>query len=275
MPGALWMLMSAVMFSFQLTTLKFASLKLHPLEVLVLRNGMALVPLTLLALWSRPDLPSRPDLFLIRSLFGVAAAAALLSANSLTSLAVVALLFNARIFPLCGFAFLALGEKTSKTRLQLIIVGFAGIGLAILPKFEGDSSELGIALAAGAGLLSASAQISVKALTNYNGALTVSLYSQIGLFLLSIPTSIFVWTTPTPIELCLVAAAATFGGFASLAAANAYKLAPATIVSPIDSATIPLSALLGFACFEEIPSWNQVLGAIVIFTSSYFIVRRT
>lgn len=273
--GVLWMLLSAIMFSLQLSILKYASLAIHPLEVVTLRNTMALIPLAVLAAWNRPTLPVQLNLFLLRSLLGVATAAAMYSSTALSPLAVITLIFNARIFPLSVIANIVLGEHVSRRRLLLITAGFSGIAVTLLPRIENYSVEFGVVLAGAAALLSAGSQLCVKALTNRNSALTVSLYGQIGLCLLSIPLSISVWTTPTLVELSIVATAASFGGVASLAATHAFKSAPATVVSPVDNTAVAFSALLGFLLFNEVPSWYLAFGAVVVFLSSYCIARYT
>lgn len=273
--GAIWMILSALSFSIQLAILKLATHRLHPLEVLVLRNVFAAIPLGIAALFTPPSRPKGIALYILRAGLGVGASATLYTANSLAPLALVMLLFNARLFPMGLMASMFLGERISHQRWLYMLLGFAGIAIAIAPTMAGQSKALGVSLGIAAAILSASSQISVKKLTQNNGALSIALYSQLLLFLLSIPLAIPVWSPPQVSDIVMIAIAASFGGLAALSAAQALRLAPATIVSPIDYTAIIFSALLGYVMFSETPTWNTMVGALLIGVASFRIVKST
>lgn len=272
--GGFYMLLSVFLFVAQLSFIKHASINLHTFEILFLRNAISGVFLGLLFALAGPKDLIGWRVFTVRVVLGYLAGACLFYANANASLAAVAVIFHARIFPLTGFAHIALGEQVSLYRWLGVALGFAGILIIILPT-SWDAWSLGLLAALGAALFSAGSQVAVKALTINNSPLTIAAYSQIAGAFLSAPPAMSVWTAPEAWELVSITLSAIAGGLAMLAAAKAFSLAPASAVSPIDNTGIFISALIGWAIFGEVLSCNVVLGGLLVSISAVFVATRT
>ncbi len=58
-----------------------------------------------------------------------------------------------------------------------------------------------------------------------------------------------------------------------VAMTNAYRAADATAIFPFDFARLPFTALISYFVFAESPDVWSWLGAVVIFASTFFVVR--
>ena len=150
-------------------------------------------------------------------------------ANANAPLATVALLLNARIFPLTALAGYALQERIDSARWFGICVGFAGIFVVLMPNLNGAVWSLGILAALAASLMSSGSQIAVKALTNTNSALTVAAFSQLAFMFLSAPIGLYYWSAANVADIAMIGVAAA--GSAG-AAASPPLPAPAASVGP-------------------------------------------
>lgn len=271
--GVLWMAGSAIFFSVHLAILKHASVSLHPFQVSFLRNVVACVGLGIFLLVLRPAPIRNIPLFLLRGALGTAAILALYHANRNAPLALVTLIFHARIFTLAGLARLTLGERIGKARWVAIGVGFAGVAVAIAPQ-SGAEWSAGVATALAAALLSSGSQVAVKALTEQNSPLTIVTFSQLIFLILSAPLAQPVWVAPAAGEVVLIALATAGSAGAALCAAKSFSLAPAGVVGPVDIVAVVLSAALGYAFFDESPGWNVLFGGLLIFGGIYLMARR-
>lgn len=272
--GGLFMLASVFFFTAQLSFLKHASLTLHPFEVLFLRNGVAAIFIGAAFVLAAPRALLGWRAFAIRAGFGFLAGLCLFYANANATLAAVAIVFHARLFPLTGLARLVLAERVSIRRWLGVAAGFAGVFLIVMPE-HWDSWSLGLLAAVGAALLSAGSQIAVKALTEKNAPLTVAAYTQLAFAILSAPPAFSVWQAPQPWEMSAIAIGAAAGGLAMLAAAKAFSLAPASAVSPVDNTGIFVSALIGWLVFGETLTWHVALGGLLVSASAIFVAKRT
>lgn len=272
--GGLYMLGSVFAFSCQLAFLKHASLALDPLQVLFLRNAMAAIFFAVAFAVTGPHRLRRGRIFTLRVGLGFLAGFFLLYANANAALAAVAIIFHARIFSLTGLAHLALGESVVMRRWLAMTTGFLGILLIVAPD-RWDGWSLGLLAAVAAALLSSGSQIAVKALTADNAPLTIAAYTQLAFALLSAGPAYSVWRTLQMSELAVIAAGGISGGLAMLAAAKAFSLAPASVVSPVDNMGIFVSTLIGWAIFGETLSWNVAMGGLLISASSLYVAKRT
>lgn len=272
--GALWMLLSVFLFSSHLLVLKFVSLSMHPFQQAFIRNIIAALVLTGFYLASKPKPLRNFRLFFLRSVLGVGAGLMLNYANANAPLATVALLLNARIFPLTALAGYALQERIDSARWFGICVGFAGIFVVLMPNLNGAVWSLGILAALAASLMSSGSQIAVKALTNTNSALTVAAFSQLAFMFLSAPIGLYYWSAANVADIAMIGVAAAGSAGAALAAAKAFSMASASVVSPMDNTAVILASAMGFIFFGETPTWNVMLGAVLIFGGAYYVAAR-
>ena len=114
----------------------------------------------------------------------------------------------------------------------------------------------------------------IKILSREDSAVTIAFYAAILLTPFSLIPAVFVWTWPSPEQWFWLACIGTVGASMHLTIAQAFKLADATAVLPIDFTKLIWAALVGYVFFAEIPEMWTWLGAIVIFSSSIYIAYR-
>jgi drug/metabolite transporter (DMT)-like permease len=86
--------------------------------------------------------------------------------------------------------------------------------------------------------------------------------------------ALFVWQWPSPHALALVGLLGVFATIAHQCYTRALATCDASYVLPIEFARLPISALLAFAAFSEMPDLWTVVGGAVIFASTIYIARR-
>ena len=84
----------------------------------------------------------------------------------------------------------------------------------------------------------------------------------------------FVWTPVRPEDLYLFAAVAIFGSAGMTMMTQAFRLAPAVVVAPLDYTAIIWATALGWLFWNEIPDALTFVGAAVIIASGVFIIWR-
>jgi drug/metabolite transporter (DMT)-like permease len=72
----------------------------------------------------------------------------------------------------------------------------------------------------------------------------------------------------------LLLALGLFGGLAQLALTASLRLAPVSVVLPMDYSSLVWSALIGWLVFAAVPSPHLWLGAPLIIASGFYIVYR-
>ena len=183
---------------------------------------------------------------------------------------VVALSFTQPLF-IAVLAALLLGEAVGVPRWRAVAIGFAGVLVIVRPGF----AEIGIATLAV--LASAAAygvsNICIKRLMTTDTPTQSTLYGNLLMLPLSALPAAFVWVTPGLWD-ALAMIGVGLGGMGGIYfVSRAYAAADASAVVPYDFLRLPLSAGAAFLLFGETSDIWMLLGAAIIFASSYALVR--
>ena len=176
--------------------------------------------------------------------------------------------------PLFGvlLAAMFLGERVGLDRWTATVVGFAGALIIIRPGF------VDIGLAAGAALITAmsyaGAGVMTKSLVRTEHSNAVVFYYFALLAVVSIGPAIAVWETPAWEDVWWILLFGALSVVAQQCLTRAYAAAPASVVIPFQFLKLPFVAVIAFLWFAEEPDPWTWLGALVIFASTYAIVRR-
>ncbi|MEZ5589440.1 MAG: DMT family transporter [Gammaproteobacteria bacterium] len=272
--GIILMLFSTLGEAVLLITVRTLSNDVHPFELAFFRNFFALI--TLLPWFMLHGFSAirtrRPWLHLLRASTNVSAMLCFFTAVGLIPLAQVqALGFTAPLFATL-LAALLLGETVRLRRWIALIVGFIGALLIIRPGVQTiEGGALLVLLAAG---FWGFTMVVIKILSRTESALTITVYMGLLMTPLALLPALFVWTWPSWQQLALLGAGAVIGTLGQLAMAQAFRVADVTVVLPLDFTKLIWAALLGYLLFAEtIDNWT-VLGAVVIFTSVFYIALR-
>jgi len=166
-----------------------------------------------------------------------------------------------------------LGEPTGKWRWGAVIVGFIGV-LVIVQPGSGHVSAYGGAVAIGAAVSTACATIAIRHLGATEAvATTVFWFGVTSLVPLGLAMP-FVAHTHDASTFAAIAGLSLAGGIAQLALTGALRLAPVSLVMPMDYSSLLWATLLGMFIFNQEPSHWTWLGAPIVIGAGLVILWR-
>jgi drug/metabolite transporter (DMT)-like permease len=213
----------------------------------------------------------RPALQILRATFSALEVAMFFWAVSYLPLADTVTFYLAAPIYVTVLSVIVLGEKVGGRRWAAIVIGFAGVLIALRPSPAGITLPAVIALVGS--IFFSCLMITTRLLRETPNTVLVS--AQIGAtFLFAIVTTPFAWVTPPPLDLALLL---LFGvlSIAGLACVNlSLKLAAASIVAPYQYTIIVWAIVLGYAVFGNEPDPFTLAGAAIIVAAGLYIFWR-
>lgn len=170
-------------------------------------------------------------------------------------------------------AALVLGEPTGRWRWGAVIVGFLGV-LVIVQPGSGHVAAYGGMVAVAAALSTACATIAIRRLGATEAAATTVFW-----FALSslVPLGLAMIFAARPHDsgtFGAIAALSLAGGIAQLLLTGALRLAPVSLVMPMDYSSLLWASVLGWLLFDQLPSQWTWLGAPVVIAAGLVILWR-
>jgi drug/metabolite transporter (DMT)-like permease len=269
------MLVAALTMTLQGAIVKDLGATIDSIEIAFFRGlfGVLLVlPFVLRRLRLR-DLSRRAGLHAGRAIAGVGSLICTFYAFTAMPLAdATTIMFTMPMF-LIVLAVPFLGESVGWRRTTATLIGFLGVVIVVRPGTTTfDPASLVALLGA---LLHAVVGVFVKKLARVEPTELIMLYFSLLAMVVFLVPMLYVWHTPTPVELALL------GGVAVLGVANqvffiaACRVGEMTVVAPLDYTRLLFAGVLGYVAFGEIPDEMAILGALIIVASGFFILRRS
>ena len=270
--AAFWMVGAIVSFTSMAVAGRAVSHQLDTFEIMLFRSlvGIGLVLLVGRAAGTLGQVRTdRLGLHTARNLAHFAGQNLWFHALTLITLAqVFALEFTSPIWVMV-LAALFLGERLTGRRLLAVALGFAGALVVARPGAGGD--PLGLALAALSAVCFAGSIVSTKRLTRTDTIFCILFWltlMQAGMGALAAG-----WDGDLVLPSVRTLPWAVLVGCAGLVAhtclTNALAVAPATVVTPMDFARLPVIAVVGVLLYAEPLSPAVFLGAALIFAGNY------
>ncbi len=246
-----------------------------PLQIMFMRNIIALPFAILMALkmGGVSALKStRPVTHLMRTVLWIAATLLFFTSVKLLQLAeATALIFVAPLF-ITAISALFLREHVGWRRWLAVIVGFIGVVIVIRP--GGSTFQPASLLPVATALIYAMLMISARWVDARESMWTLMLYlTGCSAFLSSFVTPFF-WSAIRLEDLWLFVAIALFGTAGMTMMTQAFRLAPAVVIAPLDYTALIWATALGWFIWGEVPDPVTYLGATVIISSGVFIIVR-
>ena len=117
--------------------------------------------------------------------------------------------------------------------------------------------------------------ISVRSLSKTEANYTIAFYFTLLCTLLGLATVFFGdWKMPTLIDFILFFVLGLCGSVANLLLTQSYRLAEASLVTPIKYLSLVFAILFGYFIWSEVPKVLTLLGAALVITSSLIIFMR-
>ncbi|MBW8791086.1 MAG: DMT family transporter [Rhizobium leguminosarum] len=185
-------------------------------------------------------------------------------------------------FMLTALSALFLGDKVGWRRWTAIVVGFAGAMIVIQPSYEifGLKALLPVACAflfslylfLNRAIGEADSPLTMQTMAGIGGtvfmaaALLVGSSSGNADFTVSLPSSM--------LGLVLLLALGSISGYAHMLVVRAFRLAPLSLLAPFQYFEIISATVLGYALFNDFPSFSKWIGIFIIVASGLFIIWR-
>ena len=216
---------------------------------------------------------SRPGLHAFRAFTGAAAIIALfIGLRELPLADVVSLTFGGPIFVTVASIFF-LSEKVGIKRWSAVFLGFIGMLLIVQPAFI-DLNFYYITPIIFC-IFFACVAISVRSLSKTEPNYRIAFYFTLLCSILGIVT-IFKgdWVLPTKIDLAIFIIMGLCGSVANLLLTQSYRLAEASLVTPIKYLSLVFAIIFGYFIWSEVPKILTLLGASLVIASSLIIFMR-
>ena len=160
-------------------------------------------------------------------------------------------------------AWLFLKEKVTQSMLLAAAIGF--IGVLCVAKPDSGLFNLMSVIGLSASFLAAMAFVTVRALTQTEPPERIVFYFCLIGTLISMVPMFWHWRPYTLTELGYLIAAGLLANTSQLFLSNAYKLAPAGQIGPVNYIAIFFAGLWGFLFWQEVPDLYSLLGLGLIF----------
>ena len=169
-------------------------------------------------------------------------------------------------------AIFVLSEIVGLRRWVAIGVGFLGMLIIVRPGFQ--TLNLGVIYILVAVILQTANTMLIKILTRTEHPDTIAMYHAVFMLPLAIIPTIFVWQTPSLEMLGWLIVIGGFGVLNQRMLARAFAIADASLVLALGYLRLPISALMGFLIFGEVPTiWVWIGGAVIAGAAAYIAHR--
>ena len=216
-----------------------------------------------------------------RGLVGTSAMAMGFAALAFLPLSEVKAIQYAQPVLVVAFAAMFLGETIRIFRLSAVGMGLIGVLIIIWPRLtafsEGNADPvlaLGAVLALCSAIMAGLAHVFVRKLTETEKTSAIVFWFALtasGLSLLTLP---FGWVVPSWQTLGMLIASGVIGAIGQVMLTASYRGVDVSVVAPFEYASILLALLIGYSVFGEVPTFQMLIGIVLIVLAGILIIWR-
>ncbi len=282
--GVLFKLTSTIAFAFMLTLIKLVSGRVPPGEMLFFRSFFGIVPvivyLVALGVFPASLATMRPLGHVRRSIVGTASMFSWFTAVAYLPLPdATAISYSGPLFGVC-LAATVLHERVRAFRWAAVGIGFLGV-MIVLSEQVGDfdmgfqgGRAIGAACALASAMLGAVAAVTVRELTATETTGAIVFYFLACGSAFSFVTLPFGWVVPSVPDATMLICAGLFGGIGQVLMTQAYRLAEASVIAPLDYINMVWIVIISYMVFGDVPTAVVLAGSLVVIASGVFVVWR-
>ncbi len=164
-----------------------------------------------------------------------------------------------------------LNERIGWRRWLAVLVGFCGVVIALRP----SSAMLSLPSLFGiVGSLSFSMSLVLNRHLRNTSDTTLVTWQMLAALVVGVVLSIGSWQPTTPIELGSMLALGVVASCAHLLITRSLKLAPASLLAPLQYTLLIWAIAFGYAFFGDIPDMYVIVGGAIIVVAGLFIFHR-
>ena len=130
---------------------------------------------------------------------------------------------------------------------------------------------MGALLALGSAMLISVNVLMIRVMAQVDSARAIVTSFNLFLTIFTLIPAIFVWQNPSLIMIGVTFGIGALTTLAHLMLTRAMRLAEASAVIPLDFVRLPVSALIGYIWFTEVPDLWTIVGALIIGVSTIYI----
>ena len=271
----IWALAAAGLFALTAALSKLAVADYHLLQVLFFRQ--LIVAFSTVPALMRGGLnvlrTRAPGWHALRLTGAFTALAGGIWAVDLLPLTTATTLFFAQVFFVTLLAVLLLSERVGRHRLWAVLVGFAGVVVAMRPGVDGLLDPRAL-VPLGAALGAALAVIAVRRLSQQESTATLLVYQSLFVGLLSGLPLWWFWTTPNWAGLLLLLGLGLVATAGQWVGVQALRMGEASLVGNVEYSKLAYAALFGYLLFDELPDGWTLAGAAIIIAAALYLLQR-
>ncbi len=243
-------------------------------QLMLIRSVGSAVVLAPMALALKPALRAveNPRLQLLRVLAMAADTFAFYWATRYMPLADVMTFYMASPLIVTALSAPLLGEKVERFRWIAVLIGFAGVVIALRPTPQLFSWASPLALF-GATMFALGQALTRKLRRSHWLQLTVWQFAGAGL--IGAATIPFAWTTPNAFDLGLMAMVGIVSMLCFILITRALALARAAVLAPLQYSAILWAALMGWIVWRDAPTLPIIAGNAVIIAGGLYLLARS
>ena len=271
----------------------------YPLHQMVFVRSVIGLGFTAVFLWAEGGLrllrTDQPGLHIFRALLIVMANMTFFSALAVLPLGVATALFFVAPLFITLLAIPVLGERVGVHRLAALVVGFAGVGVMMVPSTDwGDVPRAAMLLPVAAAACYAGMQVMTRKLGARSAASAMAIYIQLAFIAVSVLFWITVgdgrlaaqveseslvfllraWIWPTSEDIWKFAVLGLMSGIIGYGLSQAYRLGNAATIASYEYVALPAAIFLGWLVFGERPTGAMVMGTALIAGAGLYVFAR-
>jgi drug/metabolite transporter (DMT)-like permease len=274
MQGIWWMIGSCAAMAIITLATRYASdgLNIYMLCTLVYLVALPIGSLYIIKKPLRMPRTTRWKMYMLRGVTGVSSY--ILFSYGITKMTIAdvsAIVFTSPLFGVI-LAIMFMKEKATPARIIALIIGFVGAMVVIQP----GSLNFNIASLAvlASSFIYAIVHLSIKSLTRTDGHNVIAFYTQLSMFLMSLPIAIIFWQTPTPIQFFWCAVVGVFWHASIFCMSKSYEKADVVVVMPFQFMRLVFVVILGAVVLNEPTEIYTIVGSIIILASAIYAARK-
>lgn len=243
-------------------------------EVLMLRSFGALLilgPMLLRQGGAALFRLERPFLQLLRAALATAETFLFFVAVAYLPLADVITFYMAGPIYVAALSHVMLGEKVGWRRWIAILVGFCGVVIALRPSSAALSLPSFYALA---GSLAFALMLVLSRVLRGTGDAVLVAWQTVAMLVTAGILTLAAWQTPSPGEISAMLLLGIIACFAQLLVTRSLKLAPASLLAPLQYTLLLWGVLFGYVFFGDVPDAAILAGSAIIVLAGLFIFHR-
>lgn len=272
--GMLLMLFGDLLFSLNDAMGKWLVASFSVGQVLVIRSfGAFLILAPMIARQNKDALfrLEQPSLQLLRVVMATVDVALFYAAVAYLPLADVMTFYMAGPIYVAAISHFFLGEGIGWRRWLAVLVGFIGVLIALRPSVAMFSwpSLFGLG-----GSLAFSLTLVLGRRLRQTGDATLVAWQTLGALAAGLVLSIGNWRSVSVLDIGAMLALGIVAGSAHMLITRSLKLAPASLLAPLQYSLLIWAIVLGFVFFGDIPDAQIVIGSVIIVLAGLFIFHR-